>query len=155
VRTYLLILSAASFVTQMGTAQMLSIKVSDVIQTGSVWEEVVKNLSGSSIVSLHATFHCVDTNGIHLIDENGSSDSLYQYSCDRDIPPGGSFGVRVSGHDECSGGVDAVIFSDGHSEGDSAQVARIYARRSGIYKGLTFVIPLLDSIASGKSTPRR
>jgi hypothetical protein len=150
----LLFLLAALLVPKNGTAQIPSIKESEVVQTGSVWEEVVKNLSGSSIVTLHATFHCIEANGMHMIDVNGSSDSLYQYSRDRDIQPGSSFVVHVSGHAQCSGGVDAVNFSDGHSEGDSAAIASIYERRRSIYKGLEVAIPLLDSIATGQSTPQ-
>lgn len=148
----LLVLLAALFVSQLGAAQMPSIKESEVVQIGSVWEEVIKNLSGSSIVALHATFHCIDANGHRIIDENGSTDSLYSFSHDRNIPPGGSYVIHVEGYQQCTGGADAAIFADGHSEGDSAAITRIYDLRRGASKGLVFVVPLFESIASGKMT---
>jgi hypothetical protein len=150
----LLVPLAALLVPQLSAAQIPGIQTSEVVQAGTTWEEVVKNVSGSPIVTLHATFHCLTTNGVRITDENGSHDSLYQFSRDRDIPPGDSVVVRVSGNNyaQCSGGVDAVIFSDGHSEGRSEEIANIYVHRRGLQKGLEFAIPLLDAIATGQLT---
>ena len=144
-------LVAAMLISQPTIAQVPSIKESELFQTGDGWHEiVVENQSASSIVALHAPLECVQADGSRHLDENGSMDSLYQFSSERDIPPGGSFTVKVHGYSQCSGGVDAVIFSDGHSEGDSKQIDRIYDRRRGIYVGLEFAIPLLKGIASGE-----
>jgi hypothetical protein len=148
----LFVVLAALLVSEMGVAQMPSIRESEVVQTGSVWEEVVKNLSGSSIVALHATFHCIDASGRHVTDENGSTDSLFSFSHDRNIPPGGSYVIHEQGDQQCTGGADAAIFADGHSEGDSATITRIYDLRRGAFKGLAFIIPLFESIASGEMT---
>jgi len=150
----LLVPLVALLVPQLSAGQIPGIQTSEVVQTGTAWEEVVKNVSGSPIVTLHATFHCLTTNGLRITDENGSHDSLYQFSRDRDIPPGDSVVVRVSGNNyaQCSGGVDAVIFSDGHSEGRSEEIANIYVHRHGLQKGLEFAIPLLDAIATGQLT---
>ena len=51
-------------------------KTSEVVQTGTAWEDVVKNVSGSPIVTLHATFHCLTTNGLRITDENVAATTL-------------------------------------------------------------------------------
>jgi hypothetical protein len=52
-----------------------------------------------------------------------------------------------------TGGVDAVIFSDGHSEGDQQGVNDIYERRRGVYDAIIKVLPLLDTIATQGASP--
>jgi len=44
-----------------------------------------------------------------------------------------------------------VVYGDGDVEGDADKIDLIFQRRTGTYKALSFVIPLLDNIASGKS----
>lgn len=51
----------------------------------------------------------------------------------------------------CPGGVDAAIFADGHSEGDPKSIADIYSWRKGVYKGITYVMPLLSKIVQPES----
>jgi hypothetical protein len=143
-------LAVAMLISQPAITQIPSIRASELFQAADGSHEiVVENRSASSIVALHAPLDCVQADGRRELDENGGMDSLYQFSRDRVISPGGSFTVKVHGYSKCSGGVDAVIFSDGHSEGDSKQIDRIYDRRRGIYAGLDFAIPLLQGIASG------
>src|SRR5579871_312492 len=120
--------SLAAFVlAQSGLSPIPSIQKSEIVQTGHAWEQVVKNLSERPIVSLHATFYCIQPNGRIVADVNGSHDSLSSFSTDRDIPPGGSVTLHIydQGYKQCSGGADAVILSDGHGEGDTVEIFRI------------------------------
>lgn len=50
----------------------------------------------------------------------------------------------------CSGGVSAVIFSDGSSEGDIDDVNELYERRRGVFTVLGPIIEILNGIVSQK-----
>jgi hypothetical protein len=51
------------------------------------------------------------------------------------------------------GGVDAIIFADGHTEGNPQQVKKLYMQRRGAYRALGEIIALLDAIVSkGEAT---
>jgi hypothetical protein len=131
-------------------AQVTGIRELGLIQTDTGWEETFENLTGRPIAVLHVTFDCFQDNGHHTQVDNDAIDPLYNFSASpKPIQPGGSYTFKSNGHPQCSGGVNAVIFSDSRSEGDREQIDRIYEQRRGVYKGLEFTIPLVAQIASG------
>ncbi len=80
-------------------------------------------------------------------------DSVTNYGTVRQIPSGGIGYLFAQDPSKFSGGVDAVIFSDGHSEGDPQGVNEIYERRRGDYKAIARVLPLLDKIVNQDASP--
>jgi hypothetical protein len=120
-------------------------------QMAGEWRNVIKNVSGREIVALHVTFSCTTEDGRVHSDDNGSVDKLLQYETDRLIPPGGSYLSKVIDPGDCTSKTDAVVYANGEVEGDRDKIDLIFQRRSGAYKALSVVIPLLDDIASGKS----
>jgi hypothetical protein len=130
-------------------AQITSLKVS-IQPTEHGWQEVVENQGSSSIVALRTTFQQ------RVEAKDGAShtavvvvyDSITNYGTVPQIPPSGIGRHFAQDPSQWSGGVDAAIFSDGHSEGDPAGVSDIYERRRGVYMGLITVLPLLDTIAN-------
>jgi hypothetical protein len=158
-RIALFVLLTTSILTLSVKAQTPSIEESGAFQPGqtlisessspsSVWHEVITNHGSSSIVAFHATFHCPAGGGFKRIDIEYVHDSLFRYGHDANIPPGGSVEITAADPSQCPGGVDAVIFSDGHSEGDQQRVSALYAQRRGRYKALGEAIRMLDAVAS-------
>lgn len=103
-------------------------------------------------MALHVTFLCTTADGRVHGDDNGSVDKLFQYETDHLIPPGGSYLSKVVEPGDCTSSADAVVYADGKVEGDADKIDLIFQRRSGAYKALSVVIPLLDEIASGGSS---
>ena len=114
--------------------------------------DVIKNVSGQKIEALHVTFVCTAENGRVETDENGGIDKVFQYDTDHLIPPGGTYVARVIEPGDCTAKTDAVVYANGEVEGDADKIDLIFQRRSGAYKALSVVIPLLDEIASGESS---
>ena len=114
---------------------------------------VIKNVSGSEIEALHVTFLCTTKEGRVQSDENGSMDKVLQYDTDHFIPPGGSYLSKVAEPGDCTARTDAVVYTNGEVEGDGDKIDLIFQRRSGAYKALSIVIPLLDDVAAGESKP--
>lgn len=140
-------------------AQIASVVERAPTQSGKVvvWQEVVENHGSSAIVALHYTFErLVKTKDGQTL-RNGFSDCWdilgESYSSVRAIPPGGTLEIPAQDPSEWSGGVDAVIFSDGHNEGDPEILNGMYQRRRGFYNGLTEAMELLGPIAEGGANP--
>jgi hypothetical protein len=112
-----------------------------------MWKEVIENHGSSSLVAFHATFHC-GTKGNILYNH----DPLFFYGRDKVISPEGSFEIEAADPSECPGGIDAAIFSDGHTEGNPFEVDTIFQRRRGIYEGIGSALTLLDDMAANKRT---
>jgi hypothetical protein len=157
-------LLALSFMSLSVQAQITSVKESSATQSGSLgntWQEAIENHGSSSIVALRTAFRCLlkskrkqkfALQGI-VVNVRDALGESYSRSV-RPIPPGGAVDLSAQDPSQCSGGVDAVIFSDGHSEGDPDSVSALYQRRRGIYSGLTEALQLLDTIANHGANPK-
>jgi hypothetical protein len=160
-RHSLLVLLTVPLLAFIVRAQITSIKETGVTHSGklgTVWQEVIENHGSSAIVALHATYKCpMKSKSGRSVASHGliayERDSLVNYSSARNVPPGGVVGLLAQDPSECSGGVDAVIFSDGHNEGDPDWVNEMYQRRRGVYDGITAALQLLDTIANQGANP--
>jgi hypothetical protein len=142
----------------------LGAQVTGITETGAIaktaaetqvqreWQNTVQNVSTQEIVALHVTFLCTTGDGRVHSDDNGSVDRVLQNATNHSIPPGGSYQAKVIEPGACTSRADAVVYADGKVEGDADKIDLIFQRRSGAYKALSVVIPLLDDIASGKSS---
>ena len=151
-RHSLLVLLSLSLLTFNLSAQITSVKESAVTQSelGQAWQEVIENHSFSSIVAPHTTFECpIKSKSGQTVNEGRASlqrDIVAESYSLGAIPSNVAVEVPAQDPSKCSGGVDAVIFSDGHSEGDPDAVNAMYQKRLGYYKGLTEVLKLLDTM---------
>ena len=118
------------------------------------WRKVVENRSASSIVALEAVYHCASSGYFKHVDYTHVHDSLEAYGTDNDVPPGASIEITAYDPELCPGKVEAVIFADGHSEGDPQFVNDLYMRRRGIYQILDVIRAHVDRIASQQETPQ-
>jgi hypothetical protein len=153
-------LLALTLVPGCGVAQVPSIHESGVFDSGKragtlsgppaiFWEDTVENRGSSSLVAFHATFRCPRSKTLF------DYDYFFRFGSDFNIPPAGSVEIIAADPDQCPGGVDAAIFSDGHTEGDPEEVSAIYGRRRGTYEGLGESIKLLSAIAAQEKTPQQ
>lgn len=156
----LLVLLTVPLLTFIVRAQITSVNesVSHSDRLGPLWQEVIENRGSSSIVALHASFKCPlrSKTGKKVASQSLNAyerDTLVNYGAARNVPPGGIVELLVQDPSECSGGVDAVIFTDGHSEGDPHWVNEMYQRRRGVYNGLTEALQLLGTIANQGGNP--
>lgn len=136
-----------------GTTQVASIKEASMDRTFRGWRHTVVNNGSSSIMAIHATFACTNEKGFHYKDNIVLLDFLISERNKKIAQPGDSLAVYSSDQTPCPGGVDAVIFSDGHSEGDKQLIDEIYQRRLGTYNALADIVKLLDNIATQGATP--
>jgi hypothetical protein len=153
-------LLAVTLVPACAAAQVPSIHESGAFDSGKragtlsgspviVWTDTIENRGSSSLVAFHATYDCPQSKTLY------DYDYLFRYGLDLSIPPGDSVEIIAADPDQCPGGVDAAIFSDGHTEGDAQEVSPIYARRRGTYKALGESIKLLSAIAAQEKTPQQ
>lgn len=112
------------------------------------WLEVVHNQGPSSLEAFYSSFSCSNGGGLRGV----LFDSRFNYSGNRTIPPDGSVQVSAADPSDCTGGVKAAVYSDGHLEGGYEGLKQIFDRRKGAYEGLTVVIQLLDQVAEGQRT---
>ena len=119
------------------------------------WREIIENHGASPITALHATFRCRSALNVAQYDLTPLHDSLENYGHDFPIPPSGSIEISAADPSVCPGGVDAVIFADGRSEGDPRQVKDIYLARRGIYEELDEIIAQFSSIAMQGEAPQQ
>jgi hypothetical protein len=112
-----------------------------------VWSESVENSGTSSIVALHSNFRCFRPGHSEL---DSFRDPLVNFGSDREVDVGKSVEINAANPQSYSGGVDAVLFSDGHGEGDRQQLKNIYARRKGVSEELRSIKKLLDEGAAGR-----
>lgn len=119
------------------------------VQTYRGWEEKVDNFSRVPIVAYHSSFRCPARTGGSVAITQYSHDALVGYGYDKPIAPGGSTSSVISaGLVNCPGGVDAVIFSDGHGEGDPDVLRGMLATRRGVLVGLAMVLPWVDNVGN-------
>jgi hypothetical protein len=135
-------LSCTSFAQVPGVAQGNAFEASP-----GVWHAVLTNKSASSLVAHYAFFTCGPKSG------SSAMPDARLYSGDRDVSPGENLEITAADPSQCTGGVKAAIFSDGHGEGDPHLLAELYARRRGAYDALGEAIELLDSIQNEQSIP--
>ncbi len=158
----------ASVLTLGAVAQALTVKkpnrkIPSVIEdepfkgglTEKEWNAVVENHGSSSIDALLAESRCIESGTFLGITHEVDYDPLVHYGDDFDIPPGGAAEIDLMGGSNCRGGVKAVIFADGRSEGGRGDVQRMYAERQGVYRALGKSIALLNELTSGKITTQR
>jgi hypothetical protein len=117
------------------------------------WQEVIENHGSSAIIAFNAPFRC-PTPGGGWVEARSLHDSLAHYGSDSPIPPGGSRQIDAADPKSCPGGVDALVFADGHSEGDPQQVKNIFDQRLGIYKEIDEMIKMLQTVGTGKKSPQ-
>lgn len=117
--------------------------------SGKQWFIAVENHSKSTVTGLHVGYHCQTSKESHVTYIEYQFDPHFHFTAkDKEIPPGGSFQVYAADPTTCPGGVDAVIFSDGHTEGNAMEIEHMYLRRRGAYEALNDSIDLIDSIHS-------
>ncbi len=112
------------------------------------WLEHVHNGGSSPVEALFSSFSCSDRGGL----SGRVLDSRFNYAGDRSISPAGSSEVAADDPSDCSGGIKAAVFSDGHVEGSYEGLRQIFDQRKGAYEGLGVVIPLLNEVAEGQRT---
>jgi hypothetical protein len=111
------------------------------------WYDEIENLTSTTIMALHATFSCPTIAPNPAQKTAFEFDALFAYGGRRrPIPAGASqrFFLQPWAAD-CAGGVDAVVFADGHSNGSTQLVEEIYKKRLGAYEALTIVHKLLGN----------
>jgi hypothetical protein len=148
-RKSLLFLLSLSFLPVSVLAQITSLNLTIQPDGHGGWREVVENHNSSSTVAMRTTFRRRTENTAIVV----AYDSVTNYGTTPRIPPGGVGYLFAQDPSKWSGGVDTVIFSDGHSEGDPQGVNQIYERRHGDYKAIAQVLPLLDKIVNQDASP--
>src|SRR5580658_1176090 len=110
-----------------------------------IWQEGVENQDSRSIVAVHASFDCptrypLNSGRYITFQPTGEYDALGNgvtiFDDYKGIPPGGAAAIAAADPSKCSGGVDAVIFSDGHIEGNSGSAYRYRQRWSSVHEGV-------------------
>jgi hypothetical protein len=148
---YTAVLLLSSFTTAQQT------QLPDVTQTrlhtGEGWNIRVENRYTSPIVAMHESINC-PTAAEYYRFYQFQFDHLFNYGHDRPVAPGGFVGMPLpSTAADCDGGLDAVVFADGHSSGAPEAVKDIYRRRQGTAEGLAFALPLVENVSLAKSSP--
>jgi hypothetical protein len=148
-RKSLLFLLTLSFLPVAVPGQITSLNLTIQPDGHGGWREMIENHSSSSTVAMRTTFRRRTGNTAIVV----AWDSVTNYDTTPRIPPGGVGYLFAQDPSKFSGGVDTVIFSDGHSEGDPQGINQIYERRRGDYKAIAQVLPLLDKIVSQEASP--
>jgi hypothetical protein len=117
------------------------------------WQEVIENHGSSAIIAFNAPFRCPRPGG-GWVEATSLHDSLARVDMASPIPPGGSWQIDAADPKSCPGGVDAVVFADGHTEGDPQEVKNIFNQRLGIYKEIDEMIKMLQDVETGKRSPK-
>ncbi len=154
----------ASLLTYNVSAQITSVKEypPQFNESRQLWQQVVENQDSRSIVAMHATFDCPVTIPIHQSGKHvsrigaiGDYDALGNgvsiFDDHRGIPHGAVTTIHAADPAKCSGGVDAVIFSNGQMEGSSRRVNEYHQRWRGVHEGIIQSLPLLSKVASGEA----
>jgi hypothetical protein len=113
------------------------------------WLEVVRNQGSSPLEAFFGSFICSSHSGGGPV---VIYDSRFDYPGQKSIPPSGSVESVAADPSDCTGGIKAAIYSDGHVEGGSEELTQLFDRRKGAYEGLGEVIPLLNEVAEGQRT---
>jgi hypothetical protein len=150
-----LVVLTASLLTFSVSAQITSVKEypPQFNKSRQIWEEVVENQSSRSIVAMHTTFDCIRSTptGDRKAGVSGGFDvlSIPTYlEIHEAIPSGDATTMPAGDPSRCSGGVDAVIFADGHSEGNPRWVNEDQQTWVGVHQGIIESLPLLAKVAN-------
>jgi hypothetical protein len=141
------------------SAQITSVKefAPQLEKSRQVWQEVVENQDSRSIVAVHATFDCptkypLKSGRSVSFGATGDYDALGNpvniFNDHKGIPPGGAVTIAAADPSKCRGGVDAVIFSDGHIDGNSSSVNEYRQRWRGVDDGIIQSLPLLAKVGN-------
>jgi hypothetical protein len=144
------------------SAQVTSVKEypPQLDESTHTWHEVVENRDAGSIVAVHATFDCptrypLSSGRSVSFGASGDYDALANpvniFDDHKGIPPGGAVTIAAADPSKCRGGVDAVIFSDGHIDGNSSSVNEYQQRWRGVHEGIIQSLPLLTKVANQES----
>jgi hypothetical protein len=126
------------------------------IQTAVGVRDQIENRSRATILAFHTTFRCPKTASHSKANMEFMFDSLVNFGPYKPISPGDAFSYPMQPWAVgCPGGVDAVIFGDGSSLGDSKQVAFMQDNERGVFEGLTFAEPLVATVGSGGADPNQ
>jgi hypothetical protein len=156
-----LVMLVVTLLTFSVSAQVTSVKefAPQLNKSRQIWREVVENQDSRSVVALHTTFHCptripskMSENHVRESEAGGEYDALGNpvdiFEDHKGIPPGGAVTVAAADPSKCRGGVDTVIFSDGHIEGKSPSVREYRQRWAGVHEGIIQTLPLLAKVAN-------
>jgi hypothetical protein len=150
----LIALSALSLPCLQGIGQLRQVSET-IVSTPGGWQERVENLASSPIAALHATFRCPKGDEGPKFNSEIRFDSLVAYGTEKPIPPRSISDMPMQPWAiDCPGGVDAVIFANGQSDGDQDVLKQMYQMRSGVYDGLIFAEKSVDTIANAGADPR-
>jgi hypothetical protein len=118
------------------------------------WKIRVENRYSSPIVAMHLSINCPTTSEHARFGYQYQIDHLFNYGSDKPVAPGAFFPISIpSAAADCDGGLDAVVFADGHSNGDPEAVQDIYLRRRGVSEGISFSLPLVEQVSHQGSKP--
>jgi hypothetical protein len=159
-----LALLTLSLLTISLSAQIASVSITNVSEKAAqpgksrlVWKGLLENHSSSSIVAFHSTFVCPSPTDHGKNMSRGSGyDAFEQHTVLDDIrliPVGGVAEVNAADPYNCTGGVDSIVFSDHHSEGDLRWVNLKHQEWAGLHTGIVESLRLLDRIADQEARP--
>lgn len=157
-----LVVLTVTLLTFNVSAQITSVKEYPVQfdRSRQTWYEVVENQDSRSILAMSTTFNCrtrfhVKSGRSVSSGSNGEYDALGNpvdiFEGHKGIPPGGVAAIGAADPSNCSGGVDAVIFSDGYIEGSSPSVYEYRQRWSSVREGIIQSLPLLAKVVNQKA----
>jgi hypothetical protein len=150
---FIALLLVCSFASAQGTLQLPDIGQST-SHTLEGWKIRVDNQYTASIVAIHVYLRCPTTAEHARFGYQFQYDHLFNYGSDKPIAPGGFVELPLpKAPTDCAGGLDAVVFADGHTNGDPEAVQDIYRRRRGIAEALSFALPLVGQVALTKLEP--
>jgi hypothetical protein len=150
---YTAVLLLSSFTLAQQT-QLPDVAQARLHTTPEAWEVRVENRYSSPIVAMHLSINCPSTPKHARFGFQHQFDHLFNYGADKPLAPGAFYAMSIpSAAADCDGGLDAVVFADGHSNGDPEAVQDIYRRRRGISEALAFALPLLEKVSRQESNP--
>jgi len=118
------------------------------------WEVRVENHYSYPIVAMHLMINCPTTAEHFRYAYQFQYDHLFNYGADPSVEPGAFFDLPIpTNAGDCEGGLDAVLFANGYSNGAPEAVQDIYRRRQGVGEGLAFALPLVEKVRLTKSSP--
>jgi hypothetical protein len=123
----------------------------------AAWEHQVKNMSDRTIIAFHGIFRCPKDENHPVAAHDFRFDSLIfsgRNMPNQPIAPGQTHSFLIPPQvADCPGRIDAVIFTDGHSEGSQDEINDIYKMRLGAYEALTYAEKLVDTVITSGADP--
>lgn len=146
------------------SAQIANVSITNVRETVAptdksrlVWIGLLENHSSSPIVAFHSSFVCPSSTIPGKKMSIGSGYDAFEQHIVLDdirlIPAGSVAEVNAADPYSCTGGVDSVIFSDHHSEGNQRWLNFKHEEWTGMRKGIIESLPQLSRIADQEAQP--